>query len=141
MPIHRQPKATAPFIAAVAATLCLLQAASAQEVAVRGTKVVPERPARVFVMAAFDNACRQVAAAQITVDRPPAKGQVSFRENQPTTIMYSVSGRCIGTKLTGTGIYYTADKGATGSDTFAVSAKLASGETASRTFNVVIADD
>lgn len=141
MPIMRQTKATAPFIAAVTAALCLLQPAVAQDAPVRGTKVVPDRPARVFVMAAFDNACRQVAAAAITIDKPPAKGQVSLRENQPTTVMYSLSGKCIGTKLTGTGIYYTAAKGASGADTFTVSAKLSSGEIATRTFNVVIADD
>ncbi len=141
MPIGRLPKATAPFIAGAAVLLCLVQPAGAQDVAVRGTKVVPERPARVFVMAAFDDACRQVAAAAITIDKPPAKGQVSLRENQPTTVMYSLSGKCIGTKLTGTGIYYTAAKGAAGTDTFTVSAKLASGEVATRTFNVVIADD
>ena len=141
MPIMRQSRATLPFIAAAAGWLCLHQPAGAQDVPVRGTKVVPERPARVFVMAAFDDACRQVAAAAITIDKPPVKGQVSLRENQPTTVMYSLSGRCLGTKLTGTGIYYTAAKGATGTDTFTVSAKLASGEVATRTFNVVIADD
>ena len=92
-------------------------------------------------MAAFDDACRQVAAAALTVDQPPAKGTLSFRENQATTVMYSLSGKCIGTKLTGTGIYYTAAKGATGTDTFKVSAKLASGEMATRTFTVSIADD
>lgn len=142
MPTMRPGKrAGASFIASVAVWLCLSAVAAAQEVAVRGTKVVPERPARVFVMAAFDDACRQVAAAALTIDKPPAKGQISFRENQPTTVMYSVSGKCIGTKLTGTGIYYTAAKGAAGTDTFTVSAKLGSGETATRTFNVTIADD
>ena len=134
-------QATRSFSACVAAMLCLAAPVVGQEAAVRGTKVVPERPARVFVMAAFDDACRQVAAAALMIDRPPTKGQVSFRENQATTVMYSVSGKCIGTKLTGTGIYYTAAKGATGSDTFTVSARLGSGETATRTFNVNIADD
>lgn len=142
MPTERRgDRAVASFIAAAGVWLCLGGSAAAQEVAVRGTKVVPERPARVFVMAAFDDACRQVAAAAIAIDKAPAKGAVSFRENQPTTIMYSVSGKCIGTRLTGTGIYYTAAKGATGSDTFTVSARLAGGEVATRTFTVNIADD
>jgi hypothetical protein len=52
----------------------------------------------------------------------------------------SAQGTCIGQKATGTGVYYTARAGQEGSDRFQVSAKLASGETATRTFEVRIAE-
>jgi hypothetical protein len=106
----------------------------------RGSRVVPERPARVFVMAGFDLQCKSLKPVTITVDRAPEKGTVSLRENQETTIQYSVSGSCIGTRVSGTGIYYTARAGSTGGDTFSVTARLGA-ETATRTFNVQIADD
>jgi hypothetical protein len=106
----------------------------------RGTKMIPERPGRVFVMAGFDTACKALAPVQITIDRQPEKGSVAFRENQETTIQYSVSGRCVGNRIRGTGIYYTARAGASGTDTFAVTARIG-GETASRTFTVNISDE
>lgn len=112
----------------------------AQDKIERGTRVVVERPARVFVMAGFDEACQSKAPVTITIDKAPEKGDVSFREGQTTTIQYSLSGRCIGTRLTGTGIYYTARKGATGTDTFSITARVGN-DTASRTFTVRIADE
>jgi hypothetical protein len=45
----------------------------------------------------------------------------------------------MGRQATGTGLYYTAREGAEGVDSFAVSARLESGETVSRTFQVTIA--
>jgi hypothetical protein len=114
------------------------QAVLAQE---RGTKVVPEQPARVFVMAGFDTACRALAPVQITVDQLPSQGSVSLREGQETTIQYSVSGTCIGARIAGTGIYYTARPGASGSDTFSISARLGSGAPVTRAFTVRIAED
>jgi hypothetical protein len=108
---------------------------------VRGTKAVAERPARVFVLASFDPQCQPVQPAQISLDRPPVKGTVTFREGQTTTVQYSLSGKCIGTKLPGTGIYYTAAKGQTGTDSFTISARLPTGELATRTFTVEIADE
>jgi hypothetical protein len=42
--------------------------------------------------------------------------------------------------VTGTGVYYTARAGASGTDRFAVEAKLASGETNRRVFEVTIAE-
>jgi hypothetical protein len=106
----------------------------------RATKMVPERPGRVFVMAGFDEACKALAPIQITIDQAPQKGSVAFRDNQETTIQYSVSGRCVGNRIRGTGIYYTARAGTSGVDTFAVTARIG-GDTASRTFTVNISDE
>ena len=108
--------------------------------ATRSTPVVPGRPARVFIFAGFGKNCEPVAAPQITIIAPPAKGDVSFVPGQETTIQYSVQGTCIGRKTQGTGVYYTARAGQTGTDTFSVSAKLDGGETATRTFEVRIAE-
>jgi hypothetical protein len=114
--------------------------APAADAATRSTPVVPGRPARVFIFAGFGKNCEPVAAPQITVIAPPAKGDVSFVPGQETTIQYSVQGTCIGQKTQGTGVYYTARAGQNGTDTFSLSAKLASGETATRTFEVRIAE-
>ncbi|MET0640257.1 MAG: hypothetical protein ABWZ19_09610 [Hyphomicrobium sp.] len=110
------------------------------DVAVRTTPVVPGRRARVFIFAGLGDACEQLAAPEITIMQPPAKGDVSFVPGQETTIEYSARGTCIGRKASGTGVYYTARTGAEGVDRFSVSAKLASGETVSRTFEVTIAN-
>ena len=108
--------------------------------AVRSTPVVPGRPARVFIFAGFGNHCEPVAAPQITITAPPAKGDVSFVPGQETTIQYSAQGTCIGQKTQGTGIYYKARAGQQGTDRFSIAAKLAGGEMASRTFEVRIAE-
>jgi hypothetical protein len=110
------------------------------DAAVRKTPVTPGRPARVFVFAGFGDHCEQVPAPQITVTQPPAKGDLSFVQDQETTIQYSAQGTCIGQTAKGTGIYYTARTGQEGVDRFAVSAKLATGETATRAFEVRIAE-
>ena len=110
------------------------------DAAVRSTPVVPGRPARVFIFAGFGKRCETVAAPQITITEPPAKGDVSFVPGQETTIQNSAQGTCIGQKTKGTGIYYTARAGQQGVDRFSVAAKLASGETATRTFEVRIAE-
>jgi hypothetical protein len=106
----------------------------------RGTRVVADRPARVFVMAGFDLECRALTPVTISIDRQPEKGSVSMRENQVTTVQYSLSGKCVGSRVSGTGIYYTARPGATGSDMFTISARLGD-QMATRTFTVQIADD
>lgn len=108
--------------------------------ATRSAPVVPGRPARVFVFAGWDGACATLAAPQVTVTSPPAQGEVSFRPGQETTIAGSATGPCAGKRATGTGVYYTARAGAAGSDRFAVEARLASGETSARVFEVGIAD-
>jgi hypothetical protein len=110
------------------------------DAAVRATPVVAGRPARVFIFAGFGRRCETVAAPQITVTEPPTKGEVSFVPGQETTIQQSAQGTCIGQKTKGTGIYYTARAGQQGVDRFSVAAKLASGETALRTFEVRIAE-
>ncbi|MCK5088395.1 MAG: hypothetical protein KAQ88_00310 [Hyphomicrobiaceae bacterium] len=113
--------------------------APAAAAAVRSAPVVPGRPARVFIFAGFGDHCEPVAAPQITITEPPAKGDVSFVPGQETTIQSSAQGTCIGEKAQGTGIYYTARAGQDGTDRFSISAKLAGGETATRTFEVRIA--
>jgi hypothetical protein len=120
--------------------LALSGTVSLAEVAERGTRAVPERPARVFVMASFASDCAPAAAPQITIDRPPAKGTVSFRAGQMTTVQYSLTGKCVGARVPGTGIYYTARVGESGRDTFSITARLPTGETASRTFTIEIED-
>jgi len=110
------------------------------DAAVRSSPVVAGRPARVFIFAGFGDHCEPVPAPQITVTQAPAKGDVSFVPDQDTLIQASSRGTCIGQKAKGTGVYYTARAGQTGSDRFAVSARLASGETATRTFEVRIAE-
>ena len=110
------------------------------DAAVRSTPVVPGRRARVFVFAGFGKKCEPVPAPQITVTAPPAKGDVTFVPGQETTIQYSAQGTCIGQKTQGTGVYYTARAGQQGTDRFSIAAKLATGETASRTFEVRIAE-
>jgi len=113
--------------------------APAADAAVRSTPVVPGRRARVFIFAGVGNKCEPIAAPQITITEPPAKGDVSFVPDQETTIQSSAKGTCIGTKTKGTGIYYTARAGQDGTDRFSIAARLASGETATRTFEVRIA--
>ena len=110
------------------------------DVATRSTPVVVGRPSRVFVFAGFGKNCETVAEPQITVTAPPAKGGVSFQPGQETTIMSSAQGTCIGQKARGTGVYYTARSGATGNDRLTVTAKLATGEASTRTFDVRITE-
>lgn len=110
------------------------------DAAVRSSPVVPGRAARVFVFAGFGDKCEPVAPPQITIAAPPAKGEVTFVPGQETTIQYSAQGTCIGQKTKGTGVYYTARAGQQGTDRFSIAAKLATGETASRTFEVRIAE-
>ena len=114
--------------------------APTQDAATRSTPVVIGRPARVFVFAGVGKKCEAIAEPQITIAAPPAKGDLSFKPGQETAIMSSAQGTCIGAKAKGTGVYYTARAGATGTDRFAVSAKLASGETSTRSFEVTIAE-
>lgn len=122
-------------------TLCLVApAASAQDKTAAGTRVSPGASTRVFVMAAFGTDCGQLPAPAIQITVPPAKGAVSFREGQTTTVQYSLSGKCTGTKVQGTGIYYTANADAQGPDTFSIEARLSTGEVASRTFRLNISD-
>ena len=108
------------------------------DAAVRSTPVVPGRRARVFIFAGFGTKCEPVAAPKITITTPPAKGDITFVPGQETTIQSSAQGTCIGQKTQGTGVYYTARAGQKGTDRFSLSAKLGTGETADRSFEVRI---
>lgn len=107
---------------------------------VRGTPIVPGRPARLYVMAGFREADCGPLTPEIKVTVPPAKGEVSLRPNQGTTIQHSASGRCLGRQITGTGIYYTATKGQTGADRFTITATPPNGSPVTRIFNVTIVE-
>ncbi len=106
----------------------------------RTTPVVPGRPGRVFVFAGVDEACQSLPAPELKITRAPAKGEVTFKPGQPTTIALSAGGTCKDVAVTGTGVYYTARAGTSGDDAFAVSARLAGGETMMRDFEVKIAE-
>ena len=93
-----------------------------------------------FIFAGFGPKCESVAAPDITITALPQKGDVSFVPGQETTVNFSAKGTCIGQKVTGTGVYYTARAGAKGTDSFTVTAKLSSGESSTRTFEVKIAE-
>lgn len=104
---------------------------------VRRDPVVAGRRARVFIMAGFGERCESLPAPNIAVTAQPAKGSVSFEPGQETTVNTSASGTCIGQRVTGTGIYYTARPGETGPDTFSIQAELG-GDVTQRTFSVQI---
>lgn len=117
------------------------QDAPTLDAATRSTPVVVGRPSRVFVFAGVGKSCEPIAAPDVTVTAPPAKGEISLQPGQETAIMSSARGTCLGSKATGTGVYYTARAGTAGtSDRFSVTARLASGETATRTFEVRITE-
>ncbi len=130
-----QPKTAVQDLAAG-----LPQSAQDAAAAVRARPVVVGRAARMFVFAGFGPKCEPVAAPDITITLLPQKGDVSFVPGQETTVNFSAKGTCIGEKVTGTGVYYTARAGATGVDRFTVIAKLASGASSTRTFEVKIAE-
>ena len=94
----------------------------------RSTPVVAERPARMYVWAGFNEKDCTPITPTLAVAQAPTKGEVSFRPNQMTTIQHSSSGKCLGHRLPGTGIYYTARKGQTGLDQFSVTATTKSGQ-------------
>ena len=85
----------------------------------------------------------QDGSAPLPADVPTADAAVRSTPvvpGQETTIQYSAQGTCIGQKTQGTGVYYTARTGQQGTDRFSVAAKLGTGETATRTFEVKIAE-
>lgn len=122
----------------VATAMTPALAVSAQEPPRGATRVAPGGTTRVYVLAAFDRDCRSLPRPAIVVTTPPAKGEVSFREGQSVVVQQSLSGQCLGSRVSGTGIYYTAKPGAAGPDSFAIQATLATGEVASRTFSLDI---
>jgi hypothetical protein len=74
------------------------------------------------------------------VAQQPAKGEISFKPNQMTTIRHSSSGNCLGESLAGTGVYYTARAGVIGDDSFSVIATTPDGSTATKTFQVRVVE-
>lgn len=106
----------------------------------RSSPVVPGRPGRVFIFAGVDKACASLPLPVLTVVKPPSKGDVSFASGQETTIAASAQGTCIGSKAKGTGVYYTARAGMSGADSFTLTARLATGETMTRQFSVMISE-
>jgi hypothetical protein len=114
--------------------------AVAQDERLTGTRVSPGGTTRVYVMAAFDSQCNTTGAAVIDIVTPPAQGTVSLRPNQSTTIMASLSGKCIGARVQGTGIYYVANAKAAGRDTFSIRARLGTGEVVDKSFQLRIED-
>ena len=128
-------------LSAVCIAACILALpALAQEQPRGATRVSPGGTTRVYVMAAFDKDCGSLPKPAITITTPPAKGEVSLREGQTVVVQQSLSGQCLGSRVTGTGIYYTAGASASGVDTFSISATLATGEVATRVFQLTIAD-
>ena len=118
----------------------LQPAAGATDTAVRSEPVVPGRRARVFIFAGLGDKCEPLPAPEVSVVVPPSKGDIAFVPGQETTIQYSAKGTCLGQKATGTAVYYTAWVAAQGVDRFSITAKLASGETVTRSFEVAIAE-
>lgn len=110
-----------------------------QDAATRTEPVVAGRPARVFIFAGLDDDCRPLPAPDVTITQQPSKGALTLVPDQATTIRASARGTCVGQPAKGTAVYYTARDGADGTDRFAVTAKLSSGETVARTFEVTIA--
>ena len=131
-------KANAP-LPGDAANLTPRAGAPTNDTAVRKKPVVPGRRARVFIFTAIGDNCETLPAPTLTIAAAPQKGDLSFEFGQKTTIKTSGKGTCIGKTANGTGVYYTARIGHSGTDRFAVTAKLKSGETATRKFEVRIA--
>lgn len=115
------------------------QASDAADAATRTAPVVPGRPGRVFIFAGVDEDCKPIAPPALAISRPPQHGDISFKEGQQTVLAATARGTCAGTKASGTGVYYTARAGSAGTDVFTISAKMPTGETLDRTFNVTIA--
>ena len=114
--------------------------AAASPTGIRNSIIVPGRPARVFIFAGVDQNCASLPEPQLTITKQPTKGDVSFRPGQLTKLAATASGTCIGTKATGTGVYYTAREGTSGADAFTITARLASGETMLRAFDIKSAE-
>ena len=132
------PRLSIPLALVIATTP--LAFAIARETPAGMTRAVPDRPTRVFIMAAFDDACRSLPAPPIEITEPPKKGTVQFRPGQSTTVQVTATGKCKGAAVTGTGIYYAARADASGEDRFTISVRSSTGEIATRTFQMFISE-
>ncbi len=133
---QRRWRIAVALVLAVATLPVVGRASFAEDV----TRVKADATSRVFVMAGFNPDCTFKSFPEIQVSIAPAKGQVSFKPGIPTTVKYSSSGNCVGTRVEGTGIYYTPTPGQTGEDTFTVTVLLAKAQPMTRTFSVIIDD-
>jgi hypothetical protein len=124
------------IVLAVGALVVACRASFAEDI----TRVKADATSRVFVMAGFNPDCTFKSFPEIQVSAAPAKGQVSFKPGIPTRVQYSPSGNCVGTRVEGTGIYYTPTPGQTGEDTFTVTVLLDKAQPMTRTFSVIIDD-
>lgn len=113
-------------------------AAVTQDSATRTSVVVVGRPARVFVYTALGKNCARLPAPSLRIVTNPARGEVSFREGQATSIASASNRACVGRPATGTGVYYTASGSAAGVDRFTIEARATDGSIQSRTFEVRI---
>ena len=93
---------------------------------------------RMYVWAGFKEKDCSPVAAEMSVAVAPSKGTVTFRKDEPTTVQYSASGKCVGKRMQGTAVYYTPAADQFGPDKFTVSAKTATGQAVTRSFNVTI---
>jgi hypothetical protein len=132
--------AVARFAGALSATALISTSVLAQDPAPASTRVSPGGTTRVYIMAAFGDTCETTGTPTIDVMSQPAQGTVTLRPGQTTTVASSLSGKCIGAKVKGTGIYYAAGPTAAGRDTFSIRARLATGEIIDKTFVLRIED-
>ena len=93
-----------------------------------------------FLIAGFDGDCKPLATTAITIERHPSKGIVTLQPVLETAIQYSLSGKCVGSKVPGTGVYYTARTDAVGPDTFTIAARNGKGAMATQNITVNIAE-
>lgn len=63
---------------------------------------------RLEVVSAHHSDCSTSDARSIEIVAPPALGQISQQEGVPATVKRSISGTCLGARLVGVGIDYTA---------------------------------
>ena len=128
------------IVAAVLLGALVPFATTAQETPPGMIRAVPGQPTRVFIMAAFGEDCKSLPAPAIEITQTPKRGAVQFRQGQSTTVQYSLSGKCSGVRVIGTGIYYAAREDAAGEDTFTISARSAAGQVSTRTFKMFVTE-
>lgn len=122
------------------AVLQVLATSAAVGAGEHATRVKRNAATRLFVMAGFGPDCAFKGYPEMAMTAAPAKGQVTFKLGESTTIQYSLSGKCVGATVAGTGIYYTPGPGQNGEDSFTVTGRIGTGEPATRTFHVIIGD-
>ncbi len=101
-------------------------------------RVVAAKAAKMYVWNAFmEKDCRPIEPA-LSVTQAPARGKLSFKPNESVVVQHSISGKCVGQRMAGTGIYYTPAADQQGMDRFAVTATTPSGQTSTKTFTVEV---